>query len=240
MTRGTLWTWIGAAVIGVGLAGNASAEPGDRDHESARMRMQEVQQRVADLEARALARPDYGVSVTGRAIGGDTGAVGDYKHNFKSAADMRAHMTQAVKMRGSEGGAPTDGGTEPVSHGAAATSANNVATLAHVDFMLLKRHTKDLVTEPGDRMMSDHERRVLSVSVTGHPLGQDTAEVGAQYIDKQNQTRAKQLRAAHPNAGRELGNPAQISNTARTTLAQAGFVAPAKKTSSSDVEDKAK
>ena len=237
MNKGTLWTWIGAAVIGVGLAGTASAEPGDRDRESGRMRMQDVQRTMSTREAQA-ARPDSGTSVTGRELGADAVARGDYKREFKNAADMKAHMTQAVKIRGSEGQAPSDGGAGGSPSARMGHEVSNPAAYAaKLDDELLLRHSKQVNTEPGDGM-TEHEKQVLTKSATGRAIGQDSLQLGAAYKDPLAQARAKSLHAMHPSAGTPVGDPTRLDDESRANLATQGFTRAAKKTSSSDIEDK--
>jgi len=237
MNKGTLFTWIGAAVIGVGLASTASAEPGDRDRESGRMRMQDVQRSMSAREAQA-ARPDSGTSVTGRTISADSIQRGDWKREFKNAADMKAHMTQAVKIRGSEGQAPIDGGAGSSTTARTGREMSNPAVDgAKLDDELLLRHSKHVNTEPGDGM-SEHEKKILTQSATGRTIGADSIHLGAQYKDPLAQDSVKALLAMHPNAGRGTSDPTRLDDKSRANLAAQGFTRAGKKTSSSDIEDK--
>ena len=234
MKRGTLALW-----LGVTLAGSfaiARADGGDRDREAGRMRFQEVQRSLSAREAQVV-RPDASIAITGRGLGGDTVERGNPAREFKSAADMGRHMTQQVKIRRTEGPAPSDLGTASGATARAGQAARELRDAQQrLDDELLLRHTQ-LVAEPGDQK-TPQEARVEDQSVTGHALGRDHFQAGQQYADPINRERADQLRHAYPNAGRATSDPSRLDDAMRAHLAEAGFSRAQKKQVSTDIEDK--
>ncbi len=259
MRRATLWTWISAAVLGVGLTSTAGADPGDRDRESARMRMQDLQQRVARHES-AMGRPDSGKSISGRDMGRDTITPGAIGREFKDRNQMTASMNTQTTMRaartaqaqGTEDGVQGKGFPNvdrPVSNpSAVATSMEQNAKVS-----------KALV-EPGDAKTA-HEKEITEKTVTGKQIGRDTYSIADSHrnfksrdemmsqLNTQTVMRAGRTLAAEGgeegsdhafvNAGRsDMSNPDRLSDAARAGLAKAGFVNAAKRQVSSDVEDK--
>ncbi len=261
MRRSTLWTWIGAAVMGVGLAGTASADPWDRDAQGGASRMQELRQGLASRES--VTRPGTDRSITGHQLGRDTIERDAWKREFKDRNDMLSHMKEQTKQRASRTPAARGDDLESSSdrqypnagHSTVSRPAEVLARQARGN-----QHAP-MSTEP--RPMTAHEEQILGKSITGKQLGQDTLTMGSQYHDFKDRndmlahlTTATSMRAsrtlaaqggeeadsshAYPNAGREHSNPATLSDQARKGLAALGFVAAGKRQSSADIEDKAR
>ncbi len=261
MRRGTLWTWISAAALGVGLASTAGADPGDRDRESGRMRMQDLQQRVAQRES--VVRPDLDRSITGREMGRDTITLGQVGREFSDRNQMMGGMTSQTSIRasatsqatGDASGGNNDGKAYP-NAGRSVSARNAVATRMREDANVGKR------VEPSDAQTA-REKEITNKSVTGKPIGRDTISVGDSQrnfkdqnemmgqLNMQTKMRADRTLAArggpegsdraYPNAGRDTtSNPALLTDNARAGLARLGFAGAAKREKSSDIEDKAR
>ena len=253
MARRTRWTWIAAGLLGVGLTGSASADPWDRDSESGRMRMQQM--RGAIGREPSLAAADSGRSATGRAMGRDTISEGGATREFHDGADMAAHMTQQVKMRGSEGKASEEASSGHQG-GAMSRPTEVSARMQHG-----QKASHGLVE--ADEQASAHEQQLLAKSATGHAIGQDTlgtADVHRSFKDRndmmahlttQTSMRASRTLAArgaedegasssYPNAGHTTSDPSKLTDAARQGLARLGFSGAGKRQASADIEDKAR
>jgi hypothetical protein len=261
MKRSTLWAWIGAAVIGAGFAGTASADPWDRDAQGGASRMQELRQSMASRDT--IARPSMEKAITGHPIGRDTIERDSWKREFKDRNDMLSHMKEQTKQRASRTPAArgddlessTDRQYPNAGHSTVSNPAEELAKQARGN-----RHAP-MSTEP--RPMTDHEEQILGKSITGKKLGQDTITMGSQYHDFKDRNdmlahlntrtsmRASRTLAAqggeeadgshaYPNAGREHTDPSKLTDKARKGLAALGFVAAAKRQASADIEDKAR
>lgn len=261
MKRSTLWTWIAAAAFGVGLAGTASADPWDRDHESGHMRMQELRQNMASKDA--VARPSTEHGVTGHQIGRDTVERDGWKQNFKDRNEMLSHMSEQTKQRASRTAAARGDDNESASDRSYPNAGHSVSRPAEVTAKAARGVKSTPVSSEAADPMTQKEQQITSTSAAGHQLGQDTIHMGGQYKSFKNRAdmmshlnTATSMRASHtgesnamdegtgsvafPNAGSHTSNPAQLSDGARKGLAALGFAAAGKKQSSADIEDKAR
>jgi hypothetical protein len=88
-------------MLGIGLAGTASADPWDRDRDAGNRvsRMQELRERI---EARSMmGRPSLERTITGREIGRETVQRGDVYRDFRDRNEMMSQLNQATKIRAS-------------------------------------------------------------------------------------------------------------------------------------------
>jgi hypothetical protein len=255
MKRSTLWTWIGAAVIGVGLAGTARADEWSRDPEHGSSRMQELRSQVAARDQ--IARPSMEKSVSGREIGRDTLHEGDYKRDFKDRNDMAQHMDEHTKQRATRTPAARGDDNEVASNRQFPNAGHKTSRPTEVLARQARGSHVDRVTEP----MTEHEAQIAGTSVTGRRLNQDTIHMGDAFrnansrealmgqMNTQTSMRASKTEAAaggedasgaraYPNAGSRISDPSKLTDKQRKGLAALGFAGAGKKQSQADVEDK--
>ena len=260
MQRSTLWTWIGAAVIGVGLVGVANADPWDRDRDHGASRMQELRQSLASRDQ--VSRPNLDRGVTGHQIGHDTLERDSWKREFRDRNDMMSHMSEHTKMRAERTVAARGENSDTASDRSFPNAGRNLSRPTEVMAKAAQPKAAPVVAEPGDAMTA-HEEEMEGKSVAGRTLGQDTMHIGdanrefknredmLAHLNTQTAMRASKTEAAqggedagsnraYPNAGRTTSDPTKLTDKAREGLKRLGFSGAGKRQSSADIEDKAR
>ncbi len=254
MKRSNLWTWTGATLLGMALAGTASADPWDRERETGRMRANELRSTLAQREGMS-GRPDGVRSVTGREMGRNTIERGDYKREFRDRNDMMSHVDERTKQR-AEKTAAARGGEDGSDSGKTFPNAGHTTVSSPVEFQA-KQAQAQL------RAQTAQEEGRITKTITGREMGHNTLNAGDVYRDSktrnemmshlntQTAIRASKTEAAaggedadksraFPNAGAKTSDPTKLTDAERKGLAALGFVAAAKGQASSDIEDKAR
>jgi hypothetical protein len=211
-----------AGMLGIGLAGTASADPWDRDRDAGSRvsRMQELRERI---EARSVInRPNLERTITGRELGRETVQRGDVYREFRDRNDMMGALNTKTQIRGSATAASTadEGGTGRQFSNAGRTTSDPV------EFAAKARPAREREFQTRQEMVSQlNTQTTMRASRTAAATGGDSEQPGS----------------AFPNAGRGTTDPRTLTDDQRQALGAAGFrMAGAGQEKSTDLEDKAK
>ena len=197
-----------AALLGMGMA-TAHADAWDRDRESGSMRQQQLRESISREHVMAA---DH--TMSGHAFGRDTMTTGNIGREFKSAADMAAHMNTQTQIRATAGHESPASEVDVLQPDG--THALTTPAVAEARDAQRKRSAPagDVETLPLTTIGKD----IVNGSSSGHKLGSDTIHVGDIY----QEFKSKADMMAHLNVATsmrissgEAGGPADDVGTAR-------------------------